>query len=1174
MYISQIEMFGFKSFASRTQLELQPGVTCVVGPNGCGKTNILDALRWVLGEQKSSTLRSDKMENVIFTGSVSRKPMGMSEVTLTIQNNRGVLSSDYSELQITRRLYRNGDSEYLLNRQICRLKDIQDLFMDTGLGPDSYSVIELKMVEDILSDRTDSRRQLFEEAAGVTRFKGRRRAAVSKLDSTRLDMQRIEDILSEVKRNVNSLKRQVGRAQRFQESRARLLDQEVLLLASEQVYHREHLKPQQQEMRSAKEKLRILEQKETELRTELTRSEAELSRMETSYAHQQGELDRLRRSYHEHNSELILQKEQRKHALQTVENAREERKQLEEQLKKSGMRKTEVEEEKRLLDESINGLEKQRETAVSHLQEQEQVLIRHREQAEDKRQSLLNLMEELAPVESRISKANSAIEGGHERLQQLEEAIRLLRENINTGEVRGSELQNEHRGAEKNYQQAEQALIIRREELQQASSGLREQERKTLEAELDRKNIISRIEFLENLLTKHEGLPGGTKLIMQSGIKGIRGTLGDSVNAPPELVPAVEKALGQAATYLLADSGDTIKLARELLISEEKGQATFVDMSRLSELPVVEVSATNALVEKLECENKLKPLLDYLLGDIEFVEGGELPDGQKPGRYVNALGEMTVDRAISTAGSGSRGEVHTIGKSFQLDRYRAQLEEAELALKELNVEHQSAMSAERQAVDTLQEATQFLDECRKQRDELASEKLRTQESSARYHEMIANHQAEEIKWQERNKQLEQELVVSRSEKAEIVSMRETLETNAGDVAQQLQQQENAVSLLREEVQAEHIQLVEKQGSRRALAAESEELDRFALEAERQMTNYAEIIERQTVLEKELQVSGRETEQKLVALGQKVEQEEETLSMSSRELDGKRRSQRELQQKLDGDTTLEAELKERIHVIELEIRESEIRLQNRRETLKEEYDLELEESMLEKIDPAISRENITDIQHEVHNLRELLRRLGPVNLLALDEYEQEQERFSFLEKQRDDLKESEEMLLESIDKINRVARERFEETFKKIQANFEHLFGKLFYDGKARLTLDSGDPLEADVGIYAAPSGKKIQHLSLLSGGEKTLTAIALLFSIYLVKPSPFCILDEVDAPLDDNNITKFNFMIREFTEETQFLIITHNKRTMEYADTMYGVTMAEEGVSSIVSVRFGEEAVK
>ena len=1174
MYISQIEMFGFKSFASRTQLELQPGVTCVVGPNGCGKTNILDALRWVLGEQRSSTLRSDKMENVIFTGSVNRKPMGMSEVTLTVQNNRGVLSSDYSELQITRRLYRNGDSEYLLNRQICRLKDIQDLFMDTGLGPNSYSVIELKMVEDILSDRTDSRRHLFEEAAGVTRFKSRRRAAVNKLDSTRLDMQRIEDILSEVKRNVNSLKRQVGRARRYQESRSQLLDQEVLLLASEQVYHHEHLKPQQEEMQSAKERLRLLEQKETELRTELTKSEAKLSQLETNYAHQQGELDKIRRSYHEHNSELILQKEQRRHALQTVENAREERRQLEEQLKKSGERKNELVGEEKLLDISIANLEQERASALAHLQEEEQVLLQHRKQSEEKRQSLLSMMEKLTPVESQISKAGSAIESGHERLQQLEEDVRQLRVSISAGEVRSGELQLEHSTAEENYQQAEQAVVVKREALQKATTGLREQERKTLEAELDRKNIISHIEFLENLLTEHEGLPGGTRLVLQSGLEGIRGTLGDAVNAPSNLVPAVEATLGQAASYLLADNSDTIKRARELLMSAEKGQATFVDLNRLSELPVVEVSNVDALVSKLECEEELKPLLNYLLGDILFVEGDELPDGQLPGRFVNSLGEMMFDSAIQTAGSGSRGEVHTIGKSFQLDRHRAQLEDAEKTLAGLNKKQQSAIEAERQSLEALQEATTVLDERRQQRVDLASEKLRTQESSSRYNEMVTSHQAEEEKWQERIKQLERELIVSEGEKGKLVSMRETLETDAGDVTRELGQQESSVSRLREEVQAQHIRLVEQQGSRRTLAAESEELDRFAHEAERQLTNYAGIIERQTVLEKELQVSSRETEQKLVAFGQKVELEEEALSKYSGELEDQRRSQRELQHKLDGDTTLEAELKERIHVIELEIRESEIRLQNRHETLKEEYGLELEESKLAEIDPEITREAVSAIQQEVYSLRELIRRLGPVNLLALDEFEQEQERFVFLEKQRDDLKESEEMLLESIGKINRVARERFEETFKKIQANFEHLFGKLFYEGKARLTLDSGDPLEADVGIYAAPSGKKIQHLSLLSGGEKTLTAIALLFSIYMVKPSPFCILDEVDAPLDDSNITKFNFMIREFTEETQFLIITHNKRTMEYADTMYGVTMAEEGVSSIVSVRFGEEAVK
>ncbi|MBC8478572.1 chromosome segregation protein SMC, partial [bacterium] len=1059
----------------------------------------------------------------------------------------------------------------LLNRQVCRLKDIQDLFMDTGLGPDSYSVIELKMVEDILSERTDSRRHLFEEAAGITRFKGRRRAAMSKLESTRLDMQRIEDILSEVRRNVNSLKRQVSRARRYQESQSALRDQELLLLASEQRFHQERLHPLQEEMTVARKRIAELAQEETGQRTDLTRYQAELSSLETDFAYKQGELDRIRRGYHEKNSELIVQREQRKHALLTVDNAREDRRKLEAQLEKASERQVELTMQENQLSTRIAQLEKSRTIAVKGLEEDEHKLVRHHEQAETHRHNFLNLLEALAPVERDISKRESTISGGQERVQKLTEEVKRLQESIDGNRSRLEQVQDDQQRLGKKQQEAEKQQARLQTELQQATTGLREQERQVLEAGLEVKNLHSRIEFLENLLTRHEGLPGGTKLVVQAELPGIRGVLGDAVSAPPELVPAVETALGAAAHYLLAESRTAINGARGLLLAETRGQATFVDLSRLSELPPVDRLPDNALVKRLDCSKELRPLLEYLLADVVYLDEAEL-DAQTIGaRFVNKQGEMIIPPVLQVTGHRSPGDLSAIGKSYQLDKYRQQLEEATAEKTRQEEVLQEVVVVERQVANSVVEATAALESIRQHSRELETEQQRLTEATTHYRNLLSMHTTEEESWRQRLQQLEQELAVSREEKTRLTAQRVTLEEGNAAITEQLALQELAVSRLRNEVQQEHILLVEQQGALRALVTEREELERFSLESEEQLCDYGEVIERQTVMEKELQVSSREWEQQLVAAGLQISQEEEVLSSSTRELDAKRQSLRELQQSLDKDRAEDSKLRERIHDIELEIRETDIRLQNRREMLKEEYDLELEQSHLEAIDPEISREELDEVQQEVQRLRELRRRLGPVNLLALEEFDQEQERLDFLEKQRDDLKQSEEMLLETISKINRVARERFEETFKKIQANFEYLFGKLFYDGKARLTLDSGDPLEADVGIYAAPSGKKIQHLLLLSGGEKTLTAIALLFSIYMVKPSPFCILDEVDAPLDDSNITKFNILIREFTDETQFIIITHNKRTMEYADTMFGVTMAEEGVSSIVSVKFNEE---
>ncbi len=1172
MFISQIEMFGFKSFAPRTRLELQPGVTCVVGPNGSGKTNILDALRWVLGEQKSSTLRSDKMENVIFTGSVNRKPMGMSEVTLTIQNSKGVLPSEYNEVQVARRLYRNGESEYLLNRQVCRLKDIQDLFVDTGLGPDSYSVIELKMVEDILSERAEARRQLFEEAAGVTRFKGRRRSAINKLESTRLDMQRIEDILSEVRRNVNSLKRQVGRARRYQSSRETLLEQETVLLASEEVYHQERLQPLQAERQTAHERITSLETDAIQLRTTLTRRQAEVAEFETEFTRKQSEMDERRRDYHARSSELAVQREQRKHALATAANARTEQEKLAAQKEQAEQRRRDLAAGREELAQETARLEAAYREEEEHLNRGEQELAAQREQTEAQQQDLLDVLHALAPVESDISKNESVLAGCDERLEVIAAAEQRLETELAANMDRIEQTDLERRSAEEQSQAAVAEMERLQSEWQSASQLLREKERAVLEASLAEKELLSRTAFLEDLLTRHEGLPGGVSLVLEAALPGISGPLGDLVSAPPQYIPALETALGAAVNYLLAADRSAIEQARELLRAEGKGQVTFIDLSLVPEPEATDDSGR--LIEVIECEPALRPLLAHLLSDVSFSDEDRLDESRTTGRQLNGAGEMFAPPALHVVGSRSEAGASAIGRTLQLDQLRTELDEIARKLAESRHDCEEAAVAESAAATAVTQATAALEQQRETVNQLTSAHLRLDEIKTHLTNQLEAYRQEAEEWQQRQTAVKAELQTGSQQQSELLAQRGEMEASSAGFRERLLSAELDVSHVRAQVQQSQVHLMEKNGDLRNLEDKLAELAGFIETAAQTQTEHIHTIQTQEELAAGLADSEREAEQTLVADLQKLEEDEQSLSGSVQKLEEHRSALRELQQQLDRNNTEKDEHRERMHSIELITRETEVRLQNRREALKAEYDLEVTPADLKQVDREITAARLEELQTEAQRLRELLKRLGPVNLLALEEFEQEQERLEFLEEQREDLQQSETMLLESINKINRVARERFEETFKKIQANFEYLFGKLFYDGKARLTLDAGDPLEANVGIYAAPSGKKIQHLSLLSGGEKTLTAIALLFSIYMVKPSPFCILDEVDAPLDDSNITKFNILIREFTEETQFIIITHNKRTMEYADTMYGVTMAEEGVSSIVSVKFSEETVK
>lgn len=1174
MYLSRLELFGFKSFAQRTLVDFSSGVTCVVGPNGCGKTNILDAVRWVLGEQKSSTLRSDRMESVIFAGSRHRKPQGYSEVSLTIENSRGILPVEYSQILITRRLYRSGESEYMINRHPCRLKDINDLFMDTGMGPGSYSVIELKMVEDLLSDRPEERRHLFEEAAGVTKYKHRRRAALRKLEETRQHLLRLEDVVAEAERQVAVLKRQVKRTERYRELNAELRDTDQKLARADLLRWSERLVPLRQSMNGHSletskldRDLAAVERDQSALQTRLIGEEEKQERAEAA-------LREAWESCRKLEEEALVNRERLRALERDLDRMGRERIELEPRLKESEGRRAGLEtsletsrREQVALDEQLNNARSAAEAAAGGLESL-------RKKVEAARARVIDVLGRHSRTSSTLAALGAGLDGDRRRREDLQDELKLLKADR---ELRGRDSEAltvrlaKARDARNAGLEHVRVAIANQE---QAREALEERRREHQELDGERRSLQARSKLLAGLLSRFEGVPGGARLLLESGEPGVLDVLGNLLHAEPEQLPALECALGEAAGYLVLEDGATLERVTAQLRQAGKGACTLLRLDQVpgDDPPRSAPAGTSPFADQIRCEERLKPLVRFLFRNCWLLDDAA-PDpvgAEHAGQlFLRSNGEAIWPPLRTRRGSG--GESGHLGLRYQLDgleEERRNLETAiadsARALQETGEHLEACTAALEQQRAGLEARDQELRELERQQERLGLEEERADRDAASFERSLG--------------ELSQRMKEQEASESELKRLLEALRLEREDA-------EEESLRLGDKLEAEnrrHGELAEARGAAQSaslqgrtrlegLEREREQLERFVREGRDRLGQVARDMEEGGLKRSQMEQRRDELEQlRIVAdeararAQEQVDQQRQALATEREQQQLLRKRETELRTSRDG-------LKDQHHQAELELRELDAKSQALRERIREEYEVELADCQPEE------RQELLDLDRSatrsrVAELRDGLRRLGPVNLLAIEEYETENERCQFLRAQLDDLRKAEGMLQETISRINRVASELFFETFGKIRENFEYLFLKLFSDGKADLRLEGEDPLEADIQISATPSGKKIQNLMLMSGGEKTLTAIALLFAIYMVKPSPFCILDEVDAPLDDANIARFNTIIQEFSGMTQFIIITHNKKTMGYADQLYGVTMAEEGVSTLVSVRFSEQA--
>jgi chromosome segregation protein len=1185
MKLKKLSLFGFKSFPEPTELVFHDGITSIVGPNGCGKSNLIDAIRWVMGETSAKGLRGDSMEDVIFSGSESRKPLNLCEVTLTLTEAEGHLPERYGsfhEVAVTRRLHRSGESEYLINKVPCRLKDITELFMDTGVGRRAYSVVEQGRIDALLSAKPKERRVLIEEAAGITKYRSRKEEAVRKMEHTAQNLERLGDVIAEVRRELNGLKRQAARAEAFKRLRAekRGLERDVLVGAWLDLQGR------------AAEARRGLE----ELEGVLAQAQAGCARLEACL--EKGRLQLLDEEralesrqqgvYHLRNQ--ISQREGRAEFLRReaeglaarAEAARTEASDL-------VARRASLEAEVRSLEEELATVGERlakREEALAALREEHGTAAKAQAQAEkaleaDKAREF-SFLGDLTRVGHGLEHARRQRDDAVRRLegmgrQGLEVATRL-RELSEDLELRGAELE----AAERAREEARADRDRWEEELKDVRKRRQALGREVEEARKALHTGQSRLKGLEQLKDSLEWYGAGVKAVLADartgGKNGVHGVVADTISAPPEYEAALEAALGERLQYVVVESPERGLEGVRHLKHKRAGRSSFAPVD-LREGPaaafpsVKEGWARGPLLDLVTVAPSYEGLARSLLGDVYVVETLDQALGLWAANGIRATlvtleGETVSPEGVisgGTAGAQAPGLLRRNREIREL-RQEVQVRAAELARRE----------GELGALDA--------------RAEAAAASLEAAREEVHRRELQVVHAAKDLaQLRERRDRLEERREALEFEREDLTSGMERLSTEAAaleaerlrllglqeEAARRRAARETEVGRGRERVSDLHERLTRLQveeasdrerhlglGERiRTLRTSLENVARRAEKLGQESQECARLEEERAA---ELLRVSRETEVLRVELGR----QEAGVSELARRLDARRGE-------LTGEERVAAQARREVDALQKRANEAQLGLRDlqlRGETLAERFrerlggDLEAEASrgMPEGFDPQAAEARIRALGAELDGF-------GEINLLAIEEHEEKKRRFEFLENQRRDLEESLTSLREAIQRINRVSRERFAETFEKVSETFRELYPQLFRGGEARLVLtEPEDLLETGIDIVARPPGKRPQHIGLLSGGEKALTAVALIFSIFLVKPSPFCILDEVDAPLDEANIGRFCDLLRTLSGTSQFLLITHNKSTMEAADHLFGVTTDEPGVSRAVSVRLAE----
>ncbi len=1177
MYLKNIEIQGFKSFANKIVFKFHNGITGIVGPNGSGKSNVADAVRWVLGEQRIKQLRGASMQDVIFSGTEMRKPLGYAFVAITLDNSDHQLAIDFDEVTVARRIYRSGESEYLLNGAPCRLKDVNELFYDTGIGKEGYSIIGQGQIDKILSGKPEERRELFDEAAGIVKFKKRKVAAQKKLEDEKQNLIRVKDILSELEKQIGPLEKQSQAARIYLKKREELKNLDVNMFLLEHNRLKEQLRNTREKFEIADDDLSKTTRQYEQIKEEYEQIQGQIEELEETILAERTTLSDTSVLRGKLEGEINVLREQIKSAKSNEEHFRTRKETVTREMETKLLDKEKILEDKKVIDSQVAEIEKVRNEAREKLLGVQRRIEELSGQIEADKNMIIEALNVRATIRSKLGRYDTMTEQVNIRKAELTSRLLRIKSDEEQQEETIKKLQEEFEAINQkihtlndSQEQKEEALSLIREELAGKDQKLRD-------TQVSYHQEKSKLDALTNLTERYEGYGGSVKKVMEAREqeKGIVGVVADIIKVEKKYETAIETALGGNIQNIVTDDEETAKRMIAFLKQTKAGRATFLPLTSImksQEFKNREVLKENGVVgladSVVTVADRYKNVAKSLLGRIVVVDN--IDNAVRIARkYHYSIRMVTLEGELFTPGGAISGGAYK--NSSNLLGRRREMEELSGKVKKYLKEVDVLLNEIEATKERRNKLRLSLEE-----DKAALQRQFIEQNTARLNV---------IKAQERRDEASEGSLELKEEQQEIEEQIKEIRENKLEIQKELEDSELLEKKTEQEIRKLQTQLEEK---RREESEQSAHVSEWDVEVEKMLQQQefhqqnvdridgeiGRLMQELSEIKESLQKSSEDTREKesnIVSIEQTIEASRTTLGDTERKLkeDVERKENLSLKQKnffKDRETLAEkmGSLDKEVYRLNSQQEKFQETLDNQINYMWDEYEITLSDAA------ALRNEELTDLsamKKEIASLKEQIKKLGDVNVNAIEDYRNLMERFTFLKTQHDDLVEAEKTLEGIIVELDSAMRKQFHEKFAEIGKEFDKVFKELFGGGKGTLELmEDEDILEAGIRIIAQPPGKKLQNMMQLSGGEKALTAIALLFAIQNLKPSPFCLLDEIEAALDENNVGRFAKYLHKLTKNTQFIVITHRRGTMEKADRLYGITMQEKGVSTLVSV--------
>ena len=1179
MYLKRLELQGFKSFADKTVLEFMPGITSVIGPNGSGKSNISDSIRWVLGEQSMKSLRGSKSLDVIFAGTQNRKSLGFAEASLVFDNSDGTLPIEYTEVTVTRKIYRSGETGYYINKTPCRLKDVLELFMDTGIGKDGYSIIGQGKIDEILSNKSEDRRHIFEEAAGIVKYRARKQEAEKKLEHTKLNLLRINDILAEIESNIEPLKVQSEKAKKYLNLREELKSIEIGLF----IYNIEKYKKELEEIVKDEEiynsqcseeegKLESIKNLKETLKAEIDEITNNIEQISNLGFESQKEIEMLNSDINVAKTRISNNKENKERLEKEIEEFQERIKELEEEIKQKQEKRLNLKENKEKFEKELKEKEEELEKLTKTLSQKELEIEKNKQQVEENVDRKYNL-------QSDINTEKINIENGEKREKQIASEIAT-----NISELDSTRLEKED--ISKTFYEIEDKrnkILNNQKEIndkkQKAETKIKEYERNITILQNEVRMKETRLKFLIETEKEKEGYIKSVKNLLKDTEtnrelgKGMHGVLANIIEVPEEYQTAIEMCLGMSLQNIVTDTEEDAKKLVEHLRKNNLGRASFLPISsvrgkKLDKIKIKEEGYIGIASDLIKYDKKYQDIIENLLGRTVIVDNMETAikiakQNKYAFRIITLEGDIINPSGAITGGSVAKKTVNILGRGREIEKLEKEIKTKNKKIESLEEEKKDF---EKSIVDIFEESKNLEKELQEIDITYATEKqklLSIEQNISKLETRISKlkEEKENIK-----KQKEDSNIKIENTKKEI----ERLNKETEEITKVINEYAALNKDNQKYIDDLNFDITNLKISVSSFDESESSIDEIQERINQDIENSRKSIENKKVQIEKLKQDDFNLEKSIEETKEKIEEIKQNVETSGTKIEELKNSRIQKNKKLE---EKEKEITEKFNQIE-DLKAQIVKVDVKKTKLEEEINniinkmWEEYETTPNNVEEYKKPENVALTQKQVNSLRKEMRELGSVNLDSIEEYKSLKERYDFMNEQRLDLENTMAKLRKVIQEMTTTMKEQFKKQFEVINKNFSEVFKELFGGGKAELSLeDEENILECGINITVQPPGKKLQNMMLLSGGEKAFTAIALLFAILKMNPAPFCVLDEIEAALDDVNVYRFAEYLKKFSKQTQFLVITHRKGTMEAADTVYGVTMEENGISKLLSMK-------